>query len=346
MAELEILNLGADPHERGLAHGRQFPAQIRANMETYLNRFEMAGNDRETVLRGGHDWARRIKDFDEEYAIEMAGVAAGAVLPLEQIAVLNARYELTYLSSLSETRRNLTAADQRDGCTAFAALPEVTHDGGTLIGQNWDWLAEIRGQCFVMRVRRPDRPNFICLTQAGIVGGMIGLNESGLGLCVNGLISDQDGNSQEQRPFHMRVRDIMNARNMNEAIKAVLSSNRNTSANFLIGHADGEVIDLERHKFHAGITRPLHSVPFTTPAPPAGTAQRPGRFGPGAAPVGRPFRPPLRHLPPRRRRRASGQQKANCRLGNPKLERPSHVRRRRPVLRKRLPANSTGGVRR
>ena len=245
MAELEILNLGADPHERGLAHGRQFPAQIRANVEIYLNRFEMAGNDRETVLRGGHDWARRIKDFDEEYAIEMAGVAAGAVLPLEQIAVLNARYELTYLSSLSETRRNLTAADQRDGCTAFAALPEVTHDGGTLIGQNWDWLAEIRGQCFVMRVRRPDRPNFICLTQAGIVGGMIGLNESGLGLCVNGLISDQDGNSQEQRPFHLRVRDIMNARNMNEAIKAVLSSNRNTAANFLIGHADGEVIDLE-----------------------------------------------------------------------------------------------------
>jgi hypothetical protein len=41
-----------------------------------------------------------------------------------------------------------------------------------------------------MRVQRPDRPNFIYLIQAGIVGGMIGLNESGLGLCVNGLISD------------------------------------------------------------------------------------------------------------------------------------------------------------
>jgi isopenicillin-N N-acyltransferase-like protein len=37
----------------------------------------------------------------------------------------------------------------------------------------------------------------------------------------------------------------MNAHNLNEAIKAVLSSNRNTSANFLIGHADGEMIDLE-----------------------------------------------------------------------------------------------------
>ena len=91
MAELEMLNLGADPHERGLVHGRQFPAQIRANVEFYLNRLEVAGNDRETVLRGGHDWARQIKGFDEEYAIEMAGVAAGAALPPEEIAVLNAR---------------------------------------------------------------------------------------------------------------------------------------------------------------------------------------------------------------------------------------------------------------
>ncbi|MDP7548144.1 MAG: C45 family autoproteolytic acyltransferase/hydrolase, partial [Alphaproteobacteria bacterium] len=172
MAELEIINLGADPHERGLVHGQTFPAQIRENIEIYLKRFALAGNDRDAVLRGGHDWARRIKDFDAEYAVEMAGVAEGAELPLEQIAVLNARYELAYLSSLSETRGNLDAAEQRDGCTAFAALPEVTHGGGTMIGQNWDWLADIRGQCFVMRVERPDRPNFICLTQADIVGGM------------------------------------------------------------------------------------------------------------------------------------------------------------------------------
>jgi isopenicillin-N N-acyltransferase-like protein len=175
----------------------------------------------------------------------MAGVAEGAELPLEQIAVLNARYELAYLSSMSETQAGLTAEDQTDGCTAFAALPEVTHDGGTLLGQNWDWIADIRGRCFVMRVDRPDRPNFICMTQAGIVGGMIGLNESGLGLCVNGLISDEDGKNLQQRPFHMRVRDIMNSENMNQALKAVLSSDRNTSGNFLIGHADGEAIDLE-----------------------------------------------------------------------------------------------------
>jgi len=245
MPELEILNLGADPHERGLVHGRHFSTEIQENIEIYLRRFELAGSGRDAVLQGGHDWARRIKAFDEEYFTEMAGVAEGAELPLEQIAVLNARYELAYLSSMSETQAGLTAEDQTDGCTAFAALPEVTHDGGTLLGQNWDWIADIRGRCFVMRVDRPDRPNFICMTQAGIVGGMIGLNESGLGLCVNGLISDEDGKNLQQRPFHMRVRDIMNSENMNQALKAVLSSDRNTSGNFLIGHADGEAIDLE-----------------------------------------------------------------------------------------------------
>ncbi|MDP6255128.1 MAG: C45 family autoproteolytic acyltransferase/hydrolase, partial [Alphaproteobacteria bacterium] len=215
MPELEILNLGADPHERGLVHGRHFSTEIQENIEIYLSRFELAGSVRDAVLQGGHDWVRRIKAFDEEYFTEMAGVAEGAELPLEQIAVLNARYELAYLSSMSETQAGLTVEDQTDGCTAFAALPEVTHDGGTLLGQNWDWIADIRGRCFVMRVDRPDRPNFICMTQAGIVGGMIGLNESGLGLCVNGLISDEDGKNLQQRPFHMRVRDIMNSENMN-----------------------------------------------------------------------------------------------------------------------------------
>ena len=152
MPEMEILNLGADPHQRGLVHGRHFPTEIRENIETYLSRFELSGNKRDAVLQGGHDWARRIKAFDAEYFAEMTGVAEGAALPLEQIAVLNARYELTYLSSMSETQAGLTAEDQMDGCTAFAALPEVTHDGGTLLGQNWDWLADIRGRCFVMQI--------------------------------------------------------------------------------------------------------------------------------------------------------------------------------------------------
>jgi isopenicillin-N N-acyltransferase-like protein len=74
---------------------------------------------------------------------------------------------------------------------------------------------------------------------------MIGLNEAGIGLCVNGLTTDREGTEPERKPFHLRVREILTATSFSDALKAVLGSPRVCSANFLIGHADGEALDIE-----------------------------------------------------------------------------------------------------
>ncbi|MBT3536104.1 MAG: hypothetical protein HN478_19630 [Rhodospirillaceae bacterium] len=50
MPEMEILNLGADAHERGLVHGRHFAKKVAENVEIYLRRFELAGSDRPASL--------------------------------------------------------------------------------------------------------------------------------------------------------------------------------------------------------------------------------------------------------------------------------------------------------
>ena len=231
-----VIDLSGDPGARGRAHGAALADAARANVETYLARFEAGGVTREAALAEGGRWAARIAAMDPDYAAEMAGIAEAAGLDLAAVGMLNARWELSYALFAEETAW---------GCTAFAALPEITRAGAMLMGQNWDWLNRLVGRTAVLRVRAPDAPDFLCLTQAGIVGGMIGLNEAGIGLCCNGLTTDREARDPDRKPFHVRVREILTARTFADALHAVLGAPRVCSVNMLIGHADGEALDIE-----------------------------------------------------------------------------------------------------
>jgi isopenicillin-N N-acyltransferase-like protein len=130
-----------------------------------------------------------------------------------------------------------------DGCTSFAIMPECTKTHETFIGQNWDWIPGVK--TMIARVHREDKTDFICLGETGTVGGMQGVNQEGVGVAINALLSAQDGKNAYEKPFRMRVRDILNARNMHEAILAISGTKRVAAMNFLIGHAEGEAIDIE-----------------------------------------------------------------------------------------------------
>ena len=236
MSGPRLIDLSGDARERGRAHGAALAAAVRDNVETYLARFESGGVGREAALEEGGRWAERIAAMDPEYGAEMAGIAEGAGLDAAPVGMLNARWELSY---------SLFAREAAFGCTAFAALPAVTRSGAMLMGQNWDWLHRLVGRIAVLRVRGAAAPDFLCVTQAGIAGGMIGLNEAGIGLCCNGLTTDREGERTDRKPFHVRVREILTAGTFADALKAVVGSPRVCSANMMIGHADGEALDIE-----------------------------------------------------------------------------------------------------
>jgi isopenicillin-N N-acyltransferase-like protein len=232
-----LVELAGAAGTRGRAHGEALAAAITDNVETYLARFEAGDIARIDALAEGARWAERIARFDPDYAAEMQGIAEGAAVDLAAVAMLNARWEIAYALFAREALAG-------DGCTSFAALPEITR-GTMLMGQNWDWLARLVGHTAVLRVAMPGKPRFLCLTQAGIAGGMIGLNEAGIGLCVNGMTTDREGADPERKPFHLRVREILTARTLADALTAVLGSPRVCSANILLGHAEGEALDIE-----------------------------------------------------------------------------------------------------
>ncbi|MDP6952391.1 MAG: C45 family autoproteolytic acyltransferase/hydrolase, partial [Alphaproteobacteria bacterium] len=235
MTPLPLIDLSGDARNRGRIHGEALAASAAANVETYLARFEAGGIAREDALAEGARWHERIIRMDPDYAEEMAGIAEGAGLDPVHVGILNARWELSYTLFAREAM----------GCTSFAALPEATKSGTTLIGQNWDWLDGLIGHMAVLRCRRDDAPDFLCITQAGIAGGIMGLNEEGIGLAVNGMATDHEGAEPERKPFHLRVREILSAKHFAAALKAVVGTPRVCSGNYLLAHADGEAIDIE-----------------------------------------------------------------------------------------------------
>ena len=251
MAELKILDLGSDPRERGKIHGREMQHEIRANYATYIQRFETGGAKEADVLKQSEEWAAFIARDNPEYASEMEGIAAGADLSLTEIALLNARYELAYCVFGSEAQTlNSAATIEQEGCTSFGLLPEMTTGDHTIIGENWDWLAKLQGRVFVMRVQRSSRPgvgkpDFVGFTEAGIAGCKIGVNAAGIGLCVNGLVTQRDGANGFRKPFHVRCREILDAWTFDKALLPVVQTDRTCSTNFLIGHREGEIIDIE-----------------------------------------------------------------------------------------------------
>lgn len=245
MPGLPRQSLTGSPRERGVQHGEAFADEIRHNVETYLDVFEGRGIDTGRARELAAGFVPRIEAENAAYAAEMAGVAEGSGVPVEEVALVNVRYEVMYNAYTDEGAEptDAEAASSVDGCTSFGVAPEASADGHTYVGQNWDWLPDV--ETLVMDVEREDGPDFLAVTEAGMVGGKFGLNERGIGFAVNGLATPEDGEDPFRKPTHVRSREMFGAERFDAAIEPVIATDRPGSRNYLLGHAEGELIDLE-----------------------------------------------------------------------------------------------------
>jgi isopenicillin-N N-acyltransferase-like protein len=186
------------------------------------------------VRRYARPYEGVIGDYDSTLVEEMRGIAAGAGVDFEDILAVNVRTEIMY--GVGDLR---AAAD----CTAFAALPEATEGGHTIIGQNWDWHPAAFDSCVILSVEQVDRPNFVTVVEAGLLAKM-GMNSEGVGVAANALVSDAD-RGEPGIPFHVVLRSILGSSNLDEAVDKVGSVRRASSANYLLASREGRAVDLE-----------------------------------------------------------------------------------------------------
>jgi len=260
MSRIPFLTTEGDAYSRGVAHGRRFAREISDNVDTYLRRFAASGLGRDAAFIEAERWLAAIEAQSPAYADEMHGIAEGCSLSKETIALLNARYELAFSLFGQDAVRGELVEAGTDGCTTFGLLPEATADGHSWLGQNWDWLEGVHGRTFMLHARRDDAPSFVCLTEAGIAGGKMGVNECGIGLVENGLASSHDGRNPYRKPFHVRCREVLDAETFEAAGRPVTDTPRTCSANFVIGTAGGKIVDLETSPDHVSSLWPIDGI--------------------------------------------------------------------------------------
>jgi isopenicillin-N N-acyltransferase-like protein len=237
---IPIIDLGNDPRERGRLHGDALRSNIEQNLDIYFRRFAGFCCSRKAILSESEKWIPHLERLDPEFTAELKGVAEGSGFSMPEITMLNVRYEL-YAGLV---RQAATAATRVgvDGCTSFAVMPECTKNHETLIGQNWDW-PDLK--VMIARVHRKDKTDFILPGRNWDGWRHAGGKPRSRGRGRQRAAFGARRQNAYEKPFRMRVRDILNARNMHEAILAISGTKRVAAMNFLIGHADGEAIDIE-----------------------------------------------------------------------------------------------------
>jgi isopenicillin-N N-acyltransferase-like protein len=233
---LPEVRLRGTPYEQGVIHGRALREAVAHNLAVYFHRFQHeAGLEPRAVLARAERCLAALPAQNAEYAEALRGLADGSGAGLLELAALNVRYEILY--------HQYTVNAMADGCTAFAVAPAATADGHLLMGQNWDWIPQVRGA--VLRIEDPSGLQLLCFTEAGIAGGKIGLNSAGIGLAINGMTTTADDWQRMGTPFHVRCWEILRSRDLGEAKAVVRAGPRSCSANYLIAQTPDQVVDLE-----------------------------------------------------------------------------------------------------
>lgn len=227
MKGFPVLRVSGSPFERGFEIGEKAKKQIKHNIEAYKETFkEKANLDWIDAKRRAEKYVPWIEKYDSEILEEMIGISKGSGCELLDIVCLNARSEIIL---------------HPDGCTSIVFLSSVNSKKNTLLGQNWDWGNKFKDGVILLDIDQSPKPRILMATEAGIVG-KIGMNNSGIGVCLNLLGTSE---FQEGVPIHVVLRGILNSSNISQAIGQATRLRRGTSANFLIGYGKGEAINLE-----------------------------------------------------------------------------------------------------
>jgi isopenicillin-N N-acyltransferase-like protein len=249
---LPVVAVTGTPMECGAAYGAAAADLIEGNLAAYRVRFaRRAGLDTATVRALGAGFRRMTHERLPRIGQLLDGVAEGSGAAVEEIYALNARTELLY---------GVTAPCE---CTVLGVLPERSADGHTLIAQNWDWHPAQQPYTLLLATRDERGHAVATLAEAGMLA-KAGLNSAGVGVGVNMLGCDRDGQPGGV-PYHVLLRAVLETDTLGLALRAAIGTPRSASINMLLGQGHdgpggGELLDLELVPGDVGVLHPVDGL--------------------------------------------------------------------------------------
>ena len=235
MGNFPYVEIEGTPFEIGFQHGELFKDKILNSIQRYKEMFMDYSNlEWSRAKKLSTRFVEVIRDYNPDYLEEIRGVAEGSGLDFEDILALNCRSELVFVGN------ELDKAD--GGCTSIGISSDAGTGGDAFLAHNWDWKTSQRESMIMMKITQKNgRPTIFMVTEAGIIG-KTGFNSAGVGLYLNALSTDQ---APKGLPLHMAMRGILDCETLAEAVKAATRFQLGCCANFMIGHKNGECVDIE-----------------------------------------------------------------------------------------------------
>ena len=146
---------------------------------------------------------RAVEKYAEHLVEEMKGMSAASGVSLDDLMLLQIR--------------NQFVEGMDFGCTSVSLKTEDTVFANGLVAQNWDNDPAFDPFTLVI-IRRPvNAPHMMHVSQAGLIA-YLGLNDTGLGVCLNALAGPT---AQGGVPLYFILRRVYESRSLEEAIGVV-----------------------------------------------------------------------------------------------------------------------------
>jgi hypothetical protein len=250
---LRLVLADGAPRARGQAIGRALRGEIAAHAAAWRGSIEVPGGgdgaDYVASLLRETDFTPAIRQWTPDLLAEVEGVADGAGLPADEV------YALQLLDEEWAYRaRRAAALRTPDKCSSFALAAGAGGDGAPAwIGQNMDLGGYTDGFQVMLRIGADGQhPAALVFSTAGMIG-LMGVNEAGLGVCVNSL--PQLPNAAHGLPVAFVLRRLLQARALDEAAELVQALPHATNQHYVIASPDGV------RSFEASATRVTEYLP-------------------------------------------------------------------------------------
>ena len=240
MTPFPFVDIHGTPRKRGRQYGAAAADRTRKSVEVYARQLRDLGYDWAEIRGFVADFLPTMEAFAPELIEEMRGIAEGAGVEFEAVALINCRTEVMQLAH----RRKGLAEDDPDGCTGAVILGSASADGQLIHGQNWDWRAECAETAIVLRVRREDGPDVLTFTEAGGLARN-GLNSAGTAITANYLESDRDYRLGIGVPLPLIRRKALEQEHFALSMRIVSTTAKSASNNMIVSNAGGFAIDFE-----------------------------------------------------------------------------------------------------
>ena len=238
---------GKTPLERGLQYSEQAADKIQAGVENYRHYFETHGRTWDETLGYAAAYLPTIEAVMPEILEEAKGIAQGAGITLEELMVLNTRYEITQYPLRPQE------------CTTAAVLPEASSDGRTYLIKNWDYRPGVLDKIVIVHLEQPDGTKILGLTEAGQLIRE-GFNSNGVGLCNNMIESIYD-TAGTGIPVTFLRRRVLASKTFEEAYGWLVHSKRCVSNNMLLVDGRfGRAVDIEAHPGGVDQLKPVDGI--------------------------------------------------------------------------------------